>query len=100
MEGLKINEEKTLYEIITNLKNENTFCILALGRCARITFTPRDVRITSRSKGTHFIAIGSSNLSGSVDDHIKFKKFKETDDWSHFLDCNNLGYELSIKNEE
>ena len=31
---------------------------------------------------------------------FSFKKFKETDDWSHFLDCNNLGYELSIKNEE
>ena len=100
MEGLKMNEEKTLYEIITNLKNENTFCILTVGDFMTITFTPRDVRITNRSKRTHFIATGSSNLSGSVDDHIKFKKFKETDCWSHFSDCNNLGYELSIKIEE
>lgn len=95
-----MNEEKTLYEIITNLKNENTFCILTVGSFVTITFTPRDVRITSRFKETSLIATGSSNISVSVPDYIEFKKVKETDCWSHFSDCNNLSYQLSIENEE
>ena len=100
MEGLKMNEEKTLYEIITNLKNENAVCILTIGRFVAITFTPADMCEINRFKQTFFTTTDLSKLTVSVDDYVKFKKTDENESWSYFSDCNNLGYELSIKDEE
>ena len=95
-----MNEEKTLYEIITNLKNENTLCILTVGRFVAITFTPADMCEINRFKQAFFTTTDLSKLTVSVDDYVKFKKTDENESWSYFSDCNNLGYELSIKNEE
>ena len=95
-----MNEEKTLYEIITNLKNENAVCILTVGRFVEITFTPTDMCEINRFKQAFFTTTDLSELTVSVDDYVKFKKTSEHESWSYFSDCNNLGYELSVKNEE
>ena len=61
-----MNEEKTLYEIITNLKNENTLCILTVGRFVAITFTPADMCEINRFKQAFFTTTDLSKLTVSV----------------------------------
>lgn len=78
----------TLYEVISNYCCIE-FCGLLMGMVS-MTFTKDEIR---RSKVEASTIIGNVNIR----DKLTFEFNKETDDWIHFNDCNNLGYQLSIK---
>ena len=69
-------------------------CAFNVGECidSRYTITK------SLGEGAYGIVYKCRNRE--TKEIVAIKKFKETDCWSHFSDCNNLGYELSIKIEE
>lgn len=82
----------TIYEVVENFDCRE-LGVLILGHVS-ITFSYEDVyRSDYREKAT---VIGSFPTF-TIDDYVKFTLHKETDDWIHFNDCNNLGYQLSIK---
>ena len=76
----------TIYEVISNYDCIE-FCGLLMGMVS-MTFTKDEVRRSN-------IATIIRNVT--IRDKLKFEFNKETDDWIHFNDCNNLGYQLSIK---
>lgn len=78
----------TIYEVISNYDCIE-FCGLLIGMVS-MTFTKDEVRSSNVEAST---IIGNVNIR----DNLKFEFNKETDDWIHFNDCNNLGYRLSIK---
>ena len=78
----------TIYEVI-NHYDCIEFCVLLIGMVS-MTFTKDEVRRSNVEAST---IIGNVNIR----DNLKFESNKETDDWIHFNDCNNLGYQLSIK---
>ena len=78
----------TIYEVI-NHYDCIEFCVLLIGMVS-MTFTKDEVRRSNVEAST---IIGNVNIH----DKLKFEFNKETGDWIHFNDCNNLGYRLSIK---
>ncbi|MDB8552145.1 hypothetical protein [Turicibacter sanguinis] len=83
----------TLYEVIKKYANEEGICVLRMLH-ASITFSYGDVRRWEFGKRETDIG---SFTTFSISDVVKFSFYKKTDDWIHFNDCNNLGYQLSIK---
>lgn len=78
----------TIYEVISNYDGIE-FCGLLIGMVS-MTFTKHEVRRSNVEAST---IIRNVNIR----DKLKFEFNKETGDWIHFKDCNNLGYQLSIK---
>ena len=78
----------TIYEVISHYDCIE-FCGLLMGMVS-MTFTKNEVRHSNVEAAT---IIGNVNIR----DNLKFEFNKETGDWIHFNDCNNLGYQLSIK---
>lgn len=82
----------TLYEVVKKFDcREND--VLDVGH-ASITFSYEDVH---RSKYRKKVTVIGSFPTFNIEDDVKFTLHKETADWIHFNDCNNLGYQLSIK---
>ncbi len=82
----------TIYEVVKKFDCRESDVLNM--RHASITFSYEDVhRSTIGDKKT---VIGSFPTF-RIDDCVKFSLHKETDEWYHFKDCNNLDYQLSIK---
>lgn len=91
-----MNEGKTLYELLTNIECDYKFCILNMGP-ASVAFIADDVCVNNRFRETSIIATEMPNLSFQLHDSVLFKKKKENEEWTHYEDCNNLGYQLSFQ---
>lgn len=79
----------TIYEVISNYEFK-VECVLNIGVAVAIVFTKDEM---CRGYYTAETIIGNV----SIHDQLKFEFSKETADWIHFKDCNNLGYILSIR---
>lgn len=82
----------TLYEVVKKF-DCRSMDLLDMGH-ASILFAYEDVHRST--DGDDKTIIGSFPTFG-ITDCVKFSLHKETADWIHFKDCNNLGYQLSIK---
>lgn len=82
----------TLYEVVKKFDCRE-INVLKM-RYTTITFSCEDVH---RCKYREKVTVIGSFPTFNIDDGVKFTLHKETADWIHFKDCNNLGYQLSIK---
>ena len=81
----------TLYEVVKKFDREINVLNMWY---TTITFSFEYVH---RCKYRKKVTVIGSFPTFNIDDDVKFALHKETADWIHYKDCNNLGYRLSIK---